>query len=354
MLRPLQILSIFLLIAGVTAGCSKEPAAPSTDSPTAGDGDGGRPGGPGGGGPDGGDGGDGGDGDGGDGGDGGGETAAETGDSALAPLPCDPGWTFSDDPARADGALAVSFTHAEGFVYVDLALAGAGAAATAAWVGVESGGHGFVWTWSVTGLAEGVLELAFTADEGATEVARCQLHVVAGHGSGDGGDGGCVPTCAGRLCGEDDGCGAPCVGGYRDSLGAVSDCRAEGDCGCGVEPNENMECLSSGQCRVRCSCDCLPPQDVDAALVASLDYGGACAYVFEASGDPTVWDYERGAALCPTDYDPTGAARCTECPPCHRDHPPSCDWSQWCTCYDERWIDGYREECCAAGAEHCY
>lgn len=164
----------------------------------------------------------------------------------------------------------------------------------------------------------------------------------------------CVPDCNGVPCGGDDGCGTPCSGGHRDANGAVSDCRVPGDCGCGVEPNDNMLCTGSGMCRIHCSCDCLPPQERLAADVAGLDYGGACTLVFQQSNDPSVWDYTNNVPLCPVDHDPQGAARCTECPPCHRDHPPACSWDDWCTCRDPRWIDGYRTECCAAGPQYCF
>ncbi|MBN1774570.1 MAG: hypothetical protein JXB32_25140 [Deltaproteobacteria bacterium] len=168
-------------------------------------------------------------------------------------------------------------------------------------------------------------------------------------------DGGpCVPSCDGVPCGGDDGCGHPCSGGWRTEHGAVSDCRSPGDCGCGVEDNGNMECTGDGLCRVRCSCDCLPPQDRPASAVAGLDRAEACALVFRESGDPTVWDAATGTALCPLAYDPVGEARCRECPPCHRNHPPECGWAEWCTCRDPRWIDGYRSECCAAGGDFCF
>jgi len=275
-------------------------------------------------------------------------------------LECDARFSFDPPVWREGTPVLVSVTDTPGYTNVELRLAGPGAP-SAAWVGVTGTGP-YTWTWRVTGHAAGVLELAFHADPDAVRLASCRVRVEPGGGADgdadadvDADDGGpCVPRCDGVPCGGDDGCGHPCSGNWRNEHGAVSDCRAPGDCGCGVEDNSNMECVESGLCRVRCSCDCLPPQDVPPSAVAGLDHTAACALVFRESGDPTVWDAARGTPLCPLDHDPVGAARCSECPPCHRNHPPECGWAEWCTCRDPRWVEGYRAECCAAGGEFCF
>ncbi len=277
-------------------------------------------------------------------------------DEQLPELPCDPEFTgIEPNPAQSGRVLTVAVSDDVGWVYVGLSVSGSGAPTSS--LDEVSGEGPWTWTWSVTGHEPGQLAMRFTADEGSTEIASCRVWVVEGSDSGDPpapDTGPCVPDCSEALCGADDGCGTPCAGSHRESYGGASDCRSTGYCGCGVEPNDNMECTSGGMCRVRCSCDCLAPVDRAPEDVQHLDYPGACELVFRESGDPTVWDYENDRSLCPLDHDPVGDARCSECPPCHRDHPPSCDWEDWCTCTDHRWYDEYSDECCAQGEEHCY
>ncbi len=217
----------------------------------------------------------------------------------------------------------------------------------------------YTWSFEITGHRGGVLDMTFRADPERTVYSRCSVFILGGDPTDAGTDaadtgrvdtgGPCVPSCADKLCGEDDGCGTACSGGHRDAHGGVSDCRVPGNCGCGVEPNDNMQCQSDGRCIIRCSCDCLPPQHRTGEEVAGLTHSESCALVFRESGDPTVWDFATDTPLCPLGYDPSGAARCTECPPCHRNHPPECTYEQWCTCRDPRWIEGYRTECCPMG-----
>ncbi|MEM6291992.1 MAG: hypothetical protein AAGA54_12030 [Myxococcota bacterium] len=276
----------------------------------------------------------------------------------LPPLPCDD--TFIIDPADPTlDAIYVEVSHPDPLPYVDLSAAGPNQP-TISFIDVV-GSKPYAWAWEITGHVPGVYTLAFgnRADEAAPVVqhSTCQIRVESGGTTASGGgsatgNGDC--SCADKSCGEDDGCGTPCSGGHRDANGAVSDCRLEGNCGCGVEPNDNMQCTGDGLCRVRCSCDCLPPIDKTPAEVAGLDFGGSCALVFEESGDSTVWDYANGVPLCPLDYDPEGAARCTECPPCHRPQAPECDWAQYCTCTAPMYYAEYQQTCCNAGPEYCY
>lgn len=280
--------------------------------------------------------------------------SSDTTETPLPPLPCDDTFTLAP-PAPDLSAFEVEVSHPEPLPFVDLTLFGPNAP-TVAFIDVV-GTEPYRWAWQVSGHVPGeyTLEFGNRTDEAAPLVVHstCQVRVDAGGGEdSDTSVGDC--TCADKACGEDDGCGTPCSGGHRDASGAISDCRLEGNCGCGVEPNDNMQCTGDGLCRVRCSCDCLPPVDVDASEVSGLDFGGSCAYVFEQSGDPTVWDETNGVALCPLDYDPQGEARCTECPPCHRPQAPECDWAQYCTCIAPMYYEEYSQTCCAAGPEYCY
>lgn len=280
--------------------------------------------------------------------------SSDTTETPLPPLPCDDTFTLAP-PAPDLSAFEVEVSHPEPLPFVDLTLVGPNAP-TVAFIDVV-GTEPYRWAWQVSGHVPGeyTLEFGNRTDEAAPLVVHstCQVRVDAGGGEdSDTSVGDC--TCADKACGEDDGCGTPCSGGHRDASGAISDCRLEGNCGCGVEPNDNMQCTGDGLCRVRCSCDCLPPVDVDASEVSGLDFGGSCAYVFEQSGDPTVWDETNGVALCPLDYDPQGEARCTECPPCHRPQAPECDWAEYCTCTAPMYYEEYSQTCCAAGPEYCY
>lgn len=289
-------------------------------------------------------------------------SSADTGSSLPPPLPCDDAFSLTPTNPTLD-TFSVAVTHDQPLTFIDLSADGP---APATIVHTDTTGSGpSTWTFTISGHAEGIYTLRFGSRDVATDPltihAECQVAVQEGGGSGvdpsaggGGSDSDGTCTCADKACGEDDGCGTPCSGGHRDAMGAVSDCRVEGNCGCGVEPNDNMVCSGSGMCTVRCSCDCLPPIDKTAAEVAGLDFAGSCALVFEESGDSTVWDYTNGVALCPLGYDPQGAARCTECPPCHRPSSPECEWSQWCTCTAPDYYPEYSQTCCDAGPEHCY
>ncbi len=282
------------------------------------------------------------------------------GDS-IEPFVCDRRFTVRPTPSYAAAPILVDFTDSAGYTSIALRPSGPGMP-TVEYLGVR-GTAPFVWSFRVGGLAAGVLDFAFMADPGAaTVIATCRLAILPG-APPDGGtssdagidaDARCVPRCVGVPCGGDDGCGNRCAGTYRDRHGAVSDCRVPGDCGCGIEPNDNMVCGDDGMCVIRCSCDCLPPQRRMPSAVAGLDHAGACRLVFRESHDPTVWDEVGNRPLCPLDHDPVGTARCVECPPCHRDHPPSCPWNSWCECRDTRWVTEYRTMCCAAGSTFCF
>ncbi|MFK7999680.1 MAG: hypothetical protein AB8H86_08785 [Polyangiales bacterium] len=256
------------------------------------------------------------------------------------PLPCDDGFEI-EGTALSGAPLVVRFTHpTSGLTNINLRTSGAGAP-VARFDELESDEPPFQWRFIVDGHAPTRLTLELVADPEERVYGTCTVRV---NGGSDGGtqDGGtpdadtdvsCVPNCSDSLCGEDDGCGRPCAGGHRDAHGGVSDCRLAGNCGCGVEPNDNMECTGEGMCRIRCSCDCLPPQVRSAEAVAGLNHGASCTLVFRESGDPTVWDSANERALCPTDYDPGSDAHCNECPPCHRSR-DQCGLERWCECTD--------------------
>ena len=101
----------------------------------------------------------------------------DAGTDAGPPLMCDPGFAVPAD-ARAGAALAVAFTHATGFTHIGLRAEGPGAPTSSLTDITGPTGGPFTWHYDVTGHAAGVLTLVFTADMGATEVARCQVRVV--------------------------------------------------------------------------------------------------------------------------------------------------------------------------------
>lgn len=117
-------------------------------------------------------------------------------DAPLPPLSCDPGFVVTPSPAVAGRDVAVSFTHATGFVYIGLEATGAGAPTVTG--GPITGSGPFTWSFTVRGHARGVLSLAFTADMGANVVGRCEVYVEDGAPSTDAGlDGGPPRTDAG-------------------------------------------------------------------------------------------------------------------------------------------------------------
>lgn len=120
----------------------------------------------------------------------GGAGGATGGTGGLAPLPCDPGWSFSQDPAQVGTTLSVGYTNDTGFAYVDLSVSGAGAP-TAGWVGVAGKGP-YTWSYDVQGHGAGVLDFTFRKDKDGsnpgTVVATCQIY--SQDGSSTGGTGG--------------------------------------------------------------------------------------------------------------------------------------------------------------------
>lgn len=272
------------------------------------------------------------------------DVPADTGFDAALP-PCDDDWMVPR-VAREGEPLIARFVHAtQGLTHVEMRVSGGGSSVLE---DVESGSAPFRWRFRIMGHRAPSIRIEFVADPDESVYGVCELGVEPA--SEDGGvpdtgmpdtgmdtGGECVPDCSDKLCGEDDGCGTPCTGSHRRDHGAPTDCRLPGNCGCGVEPNDNMECTGDGMCRIRCSCDCLPPQLRSAEAVAGLNHAASCTMVFRESGDPTIWDAERGVALCPVGYDPSSAAHCTECPPCHRSR-DACGLASWCECVDP----GYR------------
>lgn len=97
-------------------------------------------------------------------------------DAPLPPLACDAGFVVTPSPAIVGRDLIVSFTHATGFVFIGLTATGPGAPVVMG--GPITGSGPFTWAFTVRGHARGVLALAFTADMGATTVARCEVHVI--------------------------------------------------------------------------------------------------------------------------------------------------------------------------------
>lgn len=122
------------------------------------------------------------------GGSGGTTTGGSGGSGGTAPLPCDPRFSFSANPATAGTPFQVHFTDSPGYVYVDMHVTGPGSPKTT-WQGVSGTPH--TWTWMVSGHGAGVLDFTFVKDANGTAgtpVASCQIN--SNPGSGTGGSGG--------------------------------------------------------------------------------------------------------------------------------------------------------------------
>ena len=275
-----------------------------------------------------------------------------TSDTGLPELPCDVGFDWTPDPGRVRSPFVASYANPAGYAYVGLELSGA-SNVRAEFAGHDGSGAQNVWTFRVdAGLVVGRYTMTFQTNVGhpdgtpIEDIAACDFWVIEGSG-GDVGvpnDTGCTPSCAGVICGGSDGCGGFCTGGRRATLGASSDCRGNGDCGCGVRGQaDNMQCTGDGRCRVRCECDCLPGGSslIDAADVVGMDFSASCALALERSGDPTVWDYTNGVPLCPTGDLPDDANNCDVCPPCHRLEPPNCSLEAYCACVDPAYRENF-------------
>ncbi|MCB9583327.1 MAG: hypothetical protein H6717_40210 [Polyangiaceae bacterium] len=121
-----------------------------------------------------------------------GGTAGGGGSGGLAPLPCDPGFSFSEDPATVGKSFTASYSNDTGFTYVDLEVSGPGAP-TASWIGVTGQGP-YTWSYGISGHDAGVLSFSFVKDKNGgnpgTAVASCQIYAVGGGGTGGTGGGG--------------------------------------------------------------------------------------------------------------------------------------------------------------------
>lgn len=93
-------------------------------------------------------------------------------------LACDARFTLSPRPPRSGEPLTVSVTDAPGYVYIGLSASGAGSPRVE--MGSISGSGPYTWSFTVRDLAPGRLDLAFTADMGATTVATCSVWVEMG------------------------------------------------------------------------------------------------------------------------------------------------------------------------------
>ncbi len=119
-------------------------------------------------------------------------SAGVGGSGGLAPLPCDTGFAFSQDPTQVGQKFSVSYTNSTGFAYVDMSVTGPGSPSTS-WVGVTGKGP-YTWTWDVQGHGAGVLDFTFRKDKNGgdpgTVVATCQVFSLDGSGTGGTSSGG--------------------------------------------------------------------------------------------------------------------------------------------------------------------
>jgi hypothetical protein len=96
----------------------------------------------------------------------------------VGALDCDGRFAISPRPPRAGAPLSVSVTDDTGYVYIGLSASGAGSPRVE--MGPITGTGPYTWSFTVQDFSAGRLDLAFTADMGATTVARCALWVEPG------------------------------------------------------------------------------------------------------------------------------------------------------------------------------
>jgi len=117
----------------------------------------------------------------------------------AGPLPCDPRFTVTPLPARAGAALTVTFTDGPAHVYIGLRATGAGSPRVEG--GPITGDGPYTWAFTVHDLAEGRLDLAFTADMGARTLGECALWVGPGSSPVDAGTDAAMRPDAGMSAG---------------------------------------------------------------------------------------------------------------------------------------------------------
>lgn len=113
-------------------------------------------------------------------GDDGGPLDGTDGSDEGVPPECDPRFRLRPAEPTTDAPLDVDFTDMPGYVFVGLEAAGAGSPVVTL-TGVAGSGP-FTWSFRVSGLSAGPLTLTFTADNGATRVASCDVDVREGTG----------------------------------------------------------------------------------------------------------------------------------------------------------------------------
>ncbi len=93
---------------------------------------------------------------------------------------CIPGFSmaFSPETLHEGEVLSVDITGDYGAVYVGLSAAGPGGTVQGEWGGVEGTGP-FIWSYTFSSLGEGLWNLTYTADSGATWLCEASLTVLA-------------------------------------------------------------------------------------------------------------------------------------------------------------------------------
>jgi hypothetical protein len=96
------------------------------------------------------------------------------------PPACDSRFAASPNPGETGLDLAVDVTDGTPYAYVGLSASGPGAPGVSEDDPFVTGTGPYTWHYTVRGHAAGILSLVFTADSGATVVARCDVRIVGG------------------------------------------------------------------------------------------------------------------------------------------------------------------------------
>ncbi|MDP3274493.1 MAG: hypothetical protein Q8Q09_04810 [Deltaproteobacteria bacterium] len=167
-------------------------------------------------------------------------------------------------------------------------------------------------------------------------------------------DSACAPSCAGRLCGEDNGCGTPCLDGPcadgEACMAGVCQCAAGFvSCAGACLPMADVQCRA-GETRMQSCGTCGSRTDRCGAMcrweVGSCSGGGTCmpgemqsepcgtcgsrARACSASCDWGAWGSCSGGGECTAGMSQTQA--CGTCGSQSRSCSASCSWGPWGSC----------------------
>jgi len=208
-------------------------------------------------------------------------------------LECDPGFSFTPDPAETGQILEVHFTTtAQGYAYVGLRIEGPGSAERTD-VTLVSGQSPWSWMWYAALDAGDVWTLTFTAGDPSTDIAACQLQVA---DTGPPPDLPVLPgpDCSNGVCGQSDGNGGTCT--RCPMVGSEGGACLDPPSPIGPSGPGPWECLDTAGCELwgpvcRIWCPGEPcRQDLHPE---GCPQGVETCYV-----DPTLTDYEEACRQC--------------------------------------------------------